>query len=210
MDLISNQQINQFVQACHKVGEYNLLSCSSGNMSWRCGGQALVTGSGSWIKEMTQEQVTIADLGSGETLNHVKPSVEFRFHQGILNNRPDVDVVLHFQTPGATTLACQKNLEEINFFVIPEIMIYIKRIGIIPYKIPGSEELANAVVEVMKDHNLGIMKNHGMVIVGKTFKEVIQNAVFFELACQIILNAGDKLNPLSKPEIAKLEQIFKA
>lgn len=204
------QKQKTFVAACHKVGDYNLLSCSSGNMSWRCGDQVLVTGSGSWIKEIREDQVTLAEVNSGKVLNGVRPSVEFLFHQGILKNRPEMDVVLHFQTPFATTLACQKNLEEINFFVIPEIMIYLKKIGIVPYHVPGSDELAQAVINVMRENNLSIMRNHGMVIVGKTFNEVIQNAVFFELACQIIVNAGDQLNPLSKQAISELQTVFKA
>ena len=210
MSLISQDQIQKFVKDCHTVGEYNLLSCSSGNMSQRYGEQALITQSGSWIKDIREDQVVIANLENGEILNDKKPSVEFRFHQGILNNRPDMNVVLHFQTPCATTLACQKNLDDINFFVIPEIVIYIKKIGIVPYQIPGSEDLAIDVIESMKDNNLTIMKNHGQVVIGKTFEEALQKAIFFEEACQIILNAGDKLSPLSNESIAELKNVFKA
>lgn len=207
MNNLKEEYLTQFVQACHKVADYNLLSCSSGNLSWRVGDQVLITESRSWIKEIRADQVVIADLPDGKVLNGKRPSVEFGFHKGILNNRPDMDVVLHFQTPHATTLACRKDLNKINFFVIPEIVFYIQKIGIVPYLIPGSDQLADFVINTMKENNLVVMQNHGMVIGGKTFDEVIQNAVFFELACQIIVNGGENIRPLSAEEICCLNQI---
>ena len=39
----------------------------------------------------------------------------------------------------------------------------------------------------MKDSNIVILANHGLVTVGVDFNDAIQRAVFFELACQILI-----------------------
>ena len=91
------------------------------------------------------------------------------------SHRPEIDVVMHFQAPHATTLACRES-RDVNFFVIPEIPFYIGPIGRVPYLPPGSQELADAVVKVMRDHNLALMANHGQVTVARDLNHVIQNA----------------------------------
>jgi len=103
--------------------------------------------------------------------------------------------VLHFQSPYATALACGNPLKW-NYNVIIEVPVYIGIPAAVDYFPPGSPELAQAVIEEMKNPQtqLAFMKNHGLVAVGVDFNDVIQKAVFFELACQILLT-----NPNARP-----------
>ena len=72
---------------------------------------------------------------------------------GILRERPDVNVVLHFQSEYATAVSCMKN-KPANFNVTAEIPCHVgSEIPVIPYYRPGSPELAKAVVEAMLEHN---------------------------------------------------------
>ena len=186
-----------FVAACHKAAERGLLRCSSGNLSCRVGdGRMLVTRTRSWLGRLTADDIAVCAIEDGVSLNAVKPTVEVRFHAGVLRARPDVNVVLHYQSPCATTLACQKK-KRLNYDVIPEIPFYIGPIGQVPYLSPGSPELADAVIEAMNTHDLAIMANHGQVTVARDFDHAIQNAEFFELACQILLSSGHNVSPLS-------------
>jgi ribulose-5-phosphate 4-epimerase/fuculose-1-phosphate aldolase len=185
-----------FVAACHKVAEYGLVSCSSGNLSWRTGPEtALLSASGSWLGELTQEQVAVCDINTGKSANGVKATCESVYHLGILKNRPDVNVVLHFQSPYATAIACGET-ENFNFNLIIEVPVYIGTPAIVPYLPPGSGELARAVIDAFKrpKTHLAILRNHGLVSVGTDFDDAIQKAVFFELACRILLT-----NPNAKP-----------
>lgn len=192
--------LTTFVNACHRAAkDYRLMQCSSGNMSWRIDAKRmLITGTRTWFENIRKDQVAVVRIADGAALNSCKPSVEKSFHAGVLRVRPDVNVVLHFQTPCATTLACCDGLEQVNFFVTPEIPYYIGKIAIAPYLPPGSEALAEAVIGPMKSHDMVVLRNHGMVTVGQTFDDAIQKAVFFELACGIILRAGAKLRALPK------------
>ena len=79
--------------------------------------------------------------------------MESTFHLGILRERLDVNVVLHFQSEYATAVSCMKN-KPANFNVTAEIPCHVgSEIPVIPYYRPGSPELAKAVVEAMQKHN---------------------------------------------------------
>ena len=204
MTAIPEKTIAEFVTACRRVAEYGVLKCSSGNLSYRLDAdRALVTATRSWLADLTRQQVSLLSISDGAVLGAAAPSVETRFHLGILKQRPEVNVVMHFQSPAATTLACC-HPERFNFSVIPEIPYYIGPIAIVPFLEPGSTELADAVMRGMRDHNLAILTNHGQVTVGKDYKEALQRAAFFELACEIILRGGDQVHPLNGEAVSKL------
>lgn len=198
MSEIPPETIETFVAACRRAGAFGLVRCSSGNMSRRVDDdRMLISASRSWMAELTADQVTVCRISDGTVLAGPRPSVETVFHAGILRACPEMSVVLHFQTPFATTLACGGEAEKIDYFVLPEIPYYIGPIGIVPYLAPGTPELAAAVVDVMAGHDLAMMANHGQVVVGTSFDDAIQKAVFFELACEIIVLGGPDVRPLS-------------
>lgn len=190
------ETVNKFVAACHKVAEYGLVSCSSGNLSRRVEPDtALLTASGSWLGELTAEQVAVCDINTGQCINGKTPTCESVYHLGILKNRPEVNVVLHFQSPYATAISCGEP-EEINFNMTIEVPVYIGDPAVVEYLPPGSGQLAQAVIDAFKDTqtHLAVLKNHGLVSIGKDYNDAIQKAVFFEMACRIILT-----NPNAKP-----------
>ena len=203
---ITEQQIEQFLAAAHNVGERRLTRCSSGNLSWRLGDVALVSGTGSWVPELRKEQIAVCRIADGVSLNGVKPSMESTFHLGILRSRPDVNVVLHCQSIFATTVACMKN-KPTNFNVKAELPCHCgSEIAMVPYFRPGSPELAQAVMEAMRNHDSVILEKHGQVFVGKDFNDAIEKAEFLEMACEIIVRSGMSYTTLTQDEIDDLDK----
>jgi ribulose-5-phosphate 4-epimerase/fuculose-1-phosphate aldolase len=118
----------------------------------------LVTATGSWMSNLTRDQVAVCSIENGNSLNDKKPSSETGFHAGILRSRPDVNVVLHFQTPCATTVACQA-ADHIDFSLIPEVPFYIIRGA--GSSSPG--QAGAAVTQAMAAHDMVLLSNHGQV-----------------------------------------------
>ncbi len=203
--MITNEHINEFLAQAHRVGEAKLTVCSSGNLSWRIGDEAIVSGTGSWVPTLTAAKVAVCDVATGTVKNGVKPSMESGFHLGIMRARPDVNVVLHFQSEYATAVACMEQKPS-DFNVTAEVPCHVGReIPIIPYYRPGSPELAHAVVEAMKSHNSVLLTNHGQVVCGASFDEVFERAMFFEMACRIIVQSQGRYSVLTPQEIDDLE-----
>ena len=203
--MITEQHIEQFLAMAHRVGDAGLTICSSGNLSWRVGDEALVSGTGSWVPSLQREKVALCRVATGEVLNGVKPSMESGFHLGVLRERPDVDVVLHFQSPYATAVACMTDIPT-NFNVTAEIPCHVgSEIPVIPYFRPGSPELPEHVTEALRTHNSCLLRKHGQVVCGKDFDEVFERAMFFEMACRIIVQSGGRYEVLTPAEIEDLE-----
>ena len=154
---------------------------------------------------LSKEKVAVCKIETGEVLNGVRPSMESGFHLGIFRERPDVNVVLHFQSCYATAVACMKQVPA-DFNVTAEIPCHVgSEIPVIPYFRPGSPELASHVIQAMKNHNSALLQKHGQVVCGKNFDEVFERATFFEMACRIIVLSGGEYQTLSKAEIEDLE-----
>ena len=77
-EMIQDYQIQEFLRQAHRVGDAGLTLCSSGNISWRIGDEALVSGTGSWVPTLPKEKVAVCRVADGEVLNGVKPSMEDR------------------------------------------------------------------------------------------------------------------------------------
>lgn len=203
--MITNEHIEKFIAEAHRVGDASLTVCSSGNISWRVGDEVLLSGTGSWVPSLPKEKVAICKLETGEVLNGVKPSMECGFHLGVLRERPDVNVVLHFQSPYATAVACMQETPK-DFNVTAEVPCHVgSEIPVIPYFRPGSKELAEAVIAGMKEHNSVLLRKHGQVVCGKDFDQAFERAMFFEMACRIIVLSNGNYTTLSKEEIDDLE-----
>ena len=86
--------------------------------------------------------------------------MEAGFHLGTMRKRPEVGCVLHFQSPYATVVACMKD-KPADFNV--------------------------TVVEALTAHDIVLMSNHGQVACGPDFPDTFRRAVFFEMACRIIV-----------------------
>ena len=200
------EQLQHFMDEAHRAGNERLMLCSSGNLSWRIDEDtALISGTGSWLPCITKDQIAVCRISDGTPLEGPQPSMESTFHLGIMRNRKDVNIVLHFQSEYATVVSCMKNKPS-DFNVTAEIPCHIgSEIPTVPYYRPGSKELAKAITEALANQNCALMSKHGQVVCGKDFNDAFQKAVFFEMACRIIILAGkDNYLTLSNDEIEDL------
>lgn len=197
-------EIEAVVDACHRIAASGLVRGSSGNVSLRVGEDCmLLTACGAWLGEITPDQVLPCTISTARALDERAPSTEIGFHAGILRQRHDVNVVLHCQSPAATVLAC-RDIADINFYVIPEIPYHIGPVSTVLYLPPGSPGLVRAVVAAFRGENLALLQNHGQVVLGRDFQQAIDRAIFFELACHIILENGKAVQALPHAEAQDL------
>lgn len=204
---VAQDPLESLAQAARQVGALGLSLCSSGNLSGRLDQEhLLIKASRGWMANLAADDVAICRLADGVCLNGLRPSVETGLHRGILQQRPEVNVVLHFQSPFATALCCRQPRVS-NFDVTPEVPYYIGPVAWVPYILPGSPELAQAVTQAMLKHNLAMLESHGQVTVGKTYEEAIQRAAFFEMVCAIIVRNGPALRILKDEDAQTLREL---
>ncbi len=196
--------ISDLIQTAREAGAKRLVHASSGNISARYDENSfLISGSGTFLDKLKEDETSICFLDSEDHYEGVKPSMENHFHRAIYKNRTDVNAVLHFQSVYATTLACMPEQKyDLNF--IPEVTVYIKRISIIPYTMPGSMKLSEEVENMSDKTDVFVLKNHGQIAVGHSLEDALKKALVFEFACNILYLASEEIVRYTDKDIEEL------
>jgi len=146
--------------------ERRLTTASGGNISVRKGDRILITPSGIPKWGIRPEEIVEMDL-RGRLIRGERPSSEWRTHLKIYESR-DVKAIIHAHCPITTALATF----EVPYKVVSyEAADLISNVEIMPYIKFGTQEFANAVGSLMKKADILVIKNHGLISVGKDLNE---------------------------------------
>ncbi|QQK75737.1 class II aldolase/adducin family protein [Salicibibacter cibarius] len=126
-----------------------------------------VSASGTHVGKMEIDDFALC--GNNGAQEGRKPSKEYIMHQGIYEERPEIDAILHASPFYSTLIANSNERLPSNYFV--ESMYYLERIERIPYKHPGSQSLASAVKSRAKETNVMLLENHGVIVYDTSIKE---------------------------------------
>lgn len=197
-----------------KVVKQNLVKASSGNISFLDDSNEkdvsiFMTSSGVWLDNIDEMDIVKYSVKEKIFFTNIRPTSEYQLHIKIYENS-NAKCVLHHQSEYATILSAMKFSEhdfntilkqQIN--VIPEVPCYINSITKVNYITPGSIELAETVGLLSMRNDFILLKNHGQISIGKSFEEVIQKAVFFELAAKILIQSNFNVSTIDDPKLKK-------
>lgn len=157
--------------------ENDLATGSTGNISARDpeSGYIVIKSSGIPYSEMTEDDFTIVTI-EGEVLEGKKPSFETPTHLDIYRHFPEVQSVLHTHTRQAIVLAATRDTIESHLTPTGRRLLK-KPIPIVPFIENGTQEMADIVVEALKDSVGMVIRNHGPFVVGGSVEEAFQRAV---------------------------------
>jgi len=156
------KEICRVMSALYRRG---LISATGGNVSARIPGsrEFWITPSGIFKGELSPDDLVKVNLKGEVVEGYMKPSVETPMHRAIYEKRLDVNAIVHAHNPVATGLALAG--VEIQPITI-EAVVTLRRVPIVPFFYPGTEDLAKAVAEHILGVRALILQNHGVVGVG--------------------------------------------
>lgn len=189
------------------IVEKQLVAGPGGNISAREGDFVFLSPSGFFLDEIKQEQWVKVDIKSGKIYGDLKPTCEISMHLGIYAERKDVNVIFHTHPP-LTVGLISAGMEFRAFF--PDFVAVLgKEIPVIDYVPPAGEEIRKAVVEKIKKSNVVLLKNHGAVCVGETFKEAFARAWLLEDTAKSLIAGmlAGKIRYLTSKEIESIENL---
>ncbi|MBR1424838.1 class II aldolase/adducin family protein [bacterium] len=178
----------------------------SGNMSIRYGDKILITATGSSNGFLDEEDISLIDF-DGNNLAGNKPSSEKFLHIRFYKERPDINAVLHFHPPFLTAFAAVGVEPDKN--VLPEIVYEFGHIPLAEYAIPGSIELVENTAKYFVDHDIILMKNHGVIACGKSVKDAFLKIETCESYAKMILMTKllGSVNTLNTEEVKKIYEL---
>lgn len=162
---------------------------ASGNLSLRLPeGGFLATPTGCSLGELVPHGLSLLDA-AGQHLEGPRPTKEAFVHMACYAARPDCGAVAHLHSPYAVAWACMADLAPHD--AVPNLTPYglmrYGRVGLSPYRKPGSAELAEDMATFMPHHKALLLANHGAMVVGANLTQAADNIEELESSCRLAL-----------------------
>ena len=174
------KHINKIINVSNEIYNKGLVSGKAGNISKRIkastGDIVAITPTLKSLSDLKEEDIVLVDM-DGNLLTKGKPSSEVGMHLEIYKKRDDVNAIVHTHSTYATGFAfSNKNLKRLEGFG----EIKNPYVASIEYAKPGTVELAKNAGEGIKNEDVLILKNHGVICVSDDLNEAKLLAVFVE------------------------------
>jgi autoinducer 2 (AI-2) kinase len=197
---------DEMCQVIEELYRSSLITATGGNVSVRLPDsprEAWITPRG-MFKGHLQPQIMVRIDLEGQALNAScgAPSSETPIHAALLRARPDVAAVIHCHAPHATILVNA----DLPFLPISTEAAFLADIGRIPFVMPGTPALAEAVVAALGQGWAVLMQNHGLIAVGRSLRRAADVAHIVERTAQVIwgCHAVGRKPPVLSDEIVQI------
>lgn len=149
--------------------------------------------SGFGLEEVTAEDIIALNMDGEVVQGKHKPHNELPIHLEILRYRPDVNCVIHTHPPYAVALGClDRPLMMLNHDAVPlagKIAYFFDTPDLLT-----TREQGESLARCLGDKRAVLLKNHGIVVTGKSVEEAVCLAIHLEKAAalQFIVNSSGR------------------
>ena len=176
------------VRCCRRLWEAGLIAGADGNVSVRLGPRrVLVTPSGLLKCDLAAADLVEVDLAGVRRSGSRRASSELDLHLRVYRSRPDCGAVVHAHPPMATAYAVAG--EPIPADVLPELILYLGSVPLVPYAMTGTPALGDAVEPFLATHVAVLLANHGAVAWGPDLATAQLRMESLEHSARILLAA---------------------
>ena len=196
MNYVPGDLRDQLAHVGYDVVQAGLVCGSGGNLSARIPDEdaCWVTASGAWLDRLSRTTfapIRITD-GSPAAVGplpppRVRPTSELALHLALYRTRPDVNAVIHLHPQTALLLDA---LGEHVRIVTTDHAFYLRRVSTVPFRLPGSVELASLTAAMAADGtDCLVLSHHGCVVMADTVELAHKRARNLEEAAMLTYRA---------------------
>jgi L-fuculose-phosphate aldolase len=175
----------ELVAICCRLYDRGLIAGQDGNVSVRLeGGHILVTPAGLSKVDVTPDTLVEMTLDGRAVTHDLAASSEVGMHLRIYRERPDVRAVVHAHPPVATAFGVAGR--DFMDAVLPEVIFHLGRVPLVPFAMPGTPALGEAMAPFLADHDAFLLASHGVTTVGPSLRLAHQRMESLEHAARIL------------------------
>jgi len=209
--MVSDWQLRRdIVNIGKKIYDKDFVAATDGNISARLNGnRLLITASGSCLGELKPEELIFIDLEGRKLSGSGKPTGEVSMHLAAYRERPDIYAVIHAHPPITTGFTVAG--ESLAQCIIPEVVLIFGTIPTTEYATISTDEGAEVIRKLIKNHDALILDRHGTLTVGTDLINAFRKLEKVEYCARVTLTARQlgRVKKLSATEIEKLESVRK-
>lgn len=160
----------------HKSGNFSMKDAKTGYI--------VVTPTGIKREDLNEDAIIVVDSEGKvvENRSTYKPTSELLMHLVAYKARPDISAVVHTHAIFATVFAVQsKEIRPIVF----EAFGYGGKLPIAKYGRPGTMELANSIIDPLKQSDACLLEKHGALTVGNSIEDAYLKMQYVEDVARI-------------------------
>lgn len=171
-----------------RVWQRGMASANSGNLSLRLDSETvLITPTLVSKGFMKPEQLLVINL-AGEVLSgDGYPTTETAMHLRLYQERENIGGVVHGHPPISTAFAVAG--KSLDLHLIPEAVVFLGEIPLVPFNLPGSPELADSIVPYLEKYDAILLENHGVLCWGSDIEQAYHRLETVEFCATVTLTA---------------------
>ena len=176
---------DEIVAVCCRLYDRGLIAGQDGNVSVRLrSGHILVTPSGLSKVDVTPDDLVELTADGEQVTGGPAASSEVGMHLRIYRERPDVRAIVHAHPPIATAFGVAGR--DFMDAVLPEVIFHLGRVPLVPFALPGTPALGDAMAPYLADHDAFLLASHGATTVGPTLRLAHQRMESLEHSARIL------------------------
>ncbi len=185
----------ELLKAALEIERAGLIALSGGNLSARLAeNTVLVTPSGMSYRDLGPEDLVLVDMDGNVLQGHRRPSVDTPALLHLYQNLAEVNAIIHTHQPYATAVGLVEDS-------LPAVLTTLANatdgdVPVAPYASASSVDMGAVAVDILKRRKAAILRNHGVLAVGKTIKQALYAAVYLEEAAKTYIAARTLGKPL--------------
>ncbi|NOZ69956.1 MAG: class II aldolase/adducin family protein [Deferribacteres bacterium] len=196
-----------FVELCRLLYNRNLTCGVGGNVSVRYGDIIMTTPSGLSLRDMTISDIVLVKPDGEVAGGKGRPTREFLMHSRIFEARNDVSVVCHVH--GVYLIAASTKMTAGDNSLpplTPGFCFFAYPLAMLPFHVPGSPELADAVAQHFTGSNTMalLLQNHGLITVGADMRQALNIAEEINEAAQVFILSAGKCSTIPDKDIDRI------
>ncbi|MGV2918831.1 class II aldolase/adducin family protein [Streptomyces alfalfae] len=194
----------ELVETARRTVRDGLVVGTSGNVSVRVGDTVLITPTGVPYDRLGPGDAVGVDLAGRQVVGDLAPTSELPMHLAVYRST-DARAVVHTHAVHATAVSLL--LDE-----VPPVHYVTGLLGgpvrVAPYALYGTEELAHAMLDALRDRTGCLLRNHGTVTHGASLGQAYDRTAQLEWMCRLWLTASAV--PGRTPALLTEEQLAQA
>jgi len=191
-----------------------LVAGTEGNFSCRLGPETVLCTPTATCKGLLRPvDLCVVDL-SGRQVSGIRPrSSEILMHLGLYRAAPHIRAIVHTHPPFATTWSLAGAMPLAG--LLPEGEIFLGEVPVVPYRTPGTADMAAPLLPLLEDYDVAILQNHGAVTWGADLETAYVLTETLEAVCRVAYQARQignegRIPPQERQVLAQLRAELRA